>query len=149
MSFSRTIAAVFAAAGVAAAALAAPHAAVAAGANVCGLVTAPEATAAMGAASLPGKLRVGKRSTSCRWYSADRTKNVFVQTIGADDMQGALQLGGKKISGIGDDAVWAAGSLFVKKGGKYMQVGLYRTAGSMQTMDAQIVPLGKAAAGRM
>jgi len=118
-------------------------------ANACGLVTAGEASAAMGVTSLPGKGRVTRHGSSCRYYSPNHTMNVFVQTAEAGDMIGAGQLGGKPVSGIGDKAIWAAGSLFIQKGGKYAQVGLYRTAASMQTMDPQIVPLAKTAAGRM
>ncbi len=117
--------------------------------NACVLVTVPEATAAMGAPSLPGKPRGTRHGTSCRFYSADHQKNVFVQTIQAGDMLGAAQLGGKPVAGIGDKAIWASGSLFVQKGANYAQIGLYRNAASMQQMDPQIVPLGKIAAGRM
>jgi hypothetical protein len=118
-------------------------------ADVCGLVTTAEATAAMGAASLPGKPHTGRSGSSCRYYSADHKMNVFVQTSGAEDMMGAAQVGGKPVNGIGDKAVWAAGSIFVQKGGKVMQVGLYRSAHSMEKMDPQIVPLAKTVAGRM
>jgi hypothetical protein len=118
-------------------------------ADVCALVTTAEASAAMGVASLPGKPHTSRRATSCRYYSADHTKNVFVQTSAAGDMMGAAQLGGKPVGGVGDRAVWAAGSIFVQKGGKVMQVGLYRSAQSMQTMDPQVVPLAKIVAGRM
>ena len=112
---------------VACALVAAP--APASAADVCGLVTTAEASTAMGASSLPG--------------------NVFVQTSGTGDMIGAGQMGGKAVSGIGDKAVWAAGSIFVQKGAKVMQVGLYRSAHSMEKMDPQIVPLAKIVAGRM
>lgn len=46
-------------------------------------------------------------------------------------------------------AIWASGSLFVQKGGKFAQVGLYLSPASMQQMDPGIVALGKIAAGRM
>jgi hypothetical protein len=118
-------------------------------ADICALVTTAEASAAMGVASLPGKPHMSRRATSCRYYSADHTKNVFVQTSAAGDMMGAGQIGGKPVNGIGDKAIWAAGSIFVQKGGKVMQVGLYRSAQSMQTMDPQVVPLAKIVAGRM
>jgi delta 1-pyrroline-5-carboxylate dehydrogenase len=137
-----------AAAFLASAVTAAPLAASAAP-NVCALVTVAEASSAMGAASLPGKPHTSRQSTSCRYYSSDHTKNVFVQTSEAGDMMGAQQIGGKPLAGIGDKAIWAAGSLFVQKGGKYMQVGLYRNAASMQKMDPQIVSLAKTVAGRM
>jgi hypothetical protein len=118
-------------------------------ADMCALVTTAEASSAMGVASLPGKARSTRRGSSCRYYSADHTKNVFVQTAEAGDMIGAGQLGGKPLGGIGDKAIWAAGSIFVQKGGKVMQVGLYRSAQSMQKMDPQVVPLAKTVAGRM
>ena len=120
-----------------------------AAADACALVTAAEATAAMGAPSLPGKPRATRRGSSCRYYSANHQMNVFVQTVQAGDMLGAQQLGGKAVPGVGDKAIWAAGSLFVQKGGKFAQIGLYRNAASMQHMDPQIVPLGKTAAARM
>jgi hypothetical protein len=121
----------------------------AAAANACALVTVAEASSAMGASSLPGKARATRRGTSCRYYSPNHTMNVFVQTIEAGDMMGAAQLGGKTIAGVGDKAIWAMGSLFVQKGSRYAQIGLYRSAKSMQTMDPQIVALGRVAASRM
>lgn len=121
----------------------------AAGMNACALVTTAEASAAMHVKSLPGKALTDKSGSSCRYYSPDHTKNVFVQSGSADDMTGAMQMGGKTVPGIGDKAVWAMGSLFVQKGGKVAQVGLYLNAASMKTMDAAIVPLGRAAASRM
>jgi hypothetical protein len=118
-------------------------------ADMCALVTTAEASSAMGVASLPGKARATRRGSSCRYYSSDHTKNVFVQTAEGGDMIGAGQLGGKSLSGIGDKAIWAGGSIFVQKGGKVIQVGLYRSAHSMEKMDPQIVPLAKTVAGRM
>jgi hypothetical protein len=117
--------------------------------NPCTLVTTAEASAAMGVSSLPGKPHTSRHASSCRFYSADHTKNVFVQTLGADDMIGAAQIGGKPVPGIGDKALWIGGSMYVKKGGNYMQVGLYRNAESMKTMDPAIIPLAKTVAGRM
>ena len=64
--------------------------------NPCTLVTTAEATAAMGATSLPGKPHTSKQSSSCRFYSTDHTKNVFVQTADAGDMQGSKQFGDRK-----------------------------------------------------
>jgi hypothetical protein len=64
-------------------------------------------------------------------------------------MIGAAQLGGKAVPGVGDKAIWSSGSLFVQKGGKVAQVGLYLSAASMEKMDPAIVTLGRAAAGRM
>lgn len=118
-------------------------------ANACALVTAAEASTAMRVTSLPGKARATRRGSSCRYYSPDHKMNVFVQTAEAGDMIGAAQLGGKAVAGIGDKAVWSSGSLFVQKGGKVAQVGLYLSAASMQKMDPAIVTLGRAAAGRM
>ncbi|MDB5071981.1 MAG: hypothetical protein JWM87_3092 [Candidatus Eremiobacteraeota bacterium] len=103
----------------------------------------------MGVTSLPGKARPTRRGSSCRYYSPNHQMNVFVQTVSAGDMIGATQLGGKTVPGVGDKAVWAGGSLFVQKGGKVAQVALYLNAASMEKMDAAIVPLGRAAAGRM
>ena len=103
----------------------------------------------MPSASLPGKRHTSRRSTSCRYYSSDHTKNVFVQTSAAGDMMGAQQIGGKPVAGVGDKAIWAGGSVFVQKGGKYMQVGLYRNRASMEKMDPEIIPLAKTVAGRM
>jgi hypothetical protein len=147
MRIFRAAAAVLFAVGAATAPLSPPAASAAV--DPCKLVTTAEASTAMGASSLPGKLHKGRAGSSCRYYSPDHKMNVFVQAIGPADMQGASQLGGKNVSGIGDQAVWAAGSLFIRKGGNFAQVGLYRTAGSMEHMDPQIIPLAKAAASRM
>jgi hypothetical protein len=120
-----------------------------AAADACALVTVAEASAAMGAPSLPGKPRPTRHGSSCRYYSANHQMNVFVQTVQPGDMIGAQQLGGKAVPGVGDKAIWASGSLFVQKGGNVAQIGLYRSAASMEHMDPQIVTLGKSAAGRM
>ena len=117
--------------------------------NPCALATAADATTAMGVTSLPGKPHTGRLGSSCRYYSPDHTKNVFVQIVTAGDMMGAAQVGGKSVPGIGDKAVWAAGSMFVQKGGQTVQVELYLSAASMQKMDPAIVPLAKTVAGRM
>jgi hypothetical protein len=103
----------------------------------------------MGVASLPGKPQTSRHASSCRYYSADHKKDVFVQTADAGDMIGAGQLGGKPVSGIGDKAIWAGGTMFVQKGGKYVSVGLYLNAASQKTMDPALVPLAKTVAGRM
>ena len=103
----------------------------------------------MGVTSLPGKPHTSRHASSCRFYSADHTKNVFVQTLDAGDMTGAAQIGGKPVPGIGDKALWIGGSMYVKKGGNYMQVALYLNPGSMNKMDPAIVPLAKIVAGRM
>ena len=117
--------------------------------NPCALVTTADASTAMGVTSLPGKPHTSRHASSCRFYSADHKKNVFVQTLDADDMAGAAQIGGKSVPGIGDKALWIAGSMYVKKGGNYMQVGLYLKPESMKTMDPAIIPLSKTVAGRM
>jgi hypothetical protein len=39
--------------------------------------------------------------------------------------------------------------MFVQKGGKVVQVGLYLNEASMKNMDPAIVPLAKTVAGRM
>jgi hypothetical protein len=140
---------VLAVATAASAALTTSAPAFAAPSNPCTLVTTAEAASAMGTASLPGKPHTSRGTTSCRFYSSDHTKNVYVQIVEAGDMIGAGQLGGKPVAGIGDKAVWASGSMFVQKGAKYVQVGLYRSAASMEKMDPQIVPLARTVAGRM
>ena len=117
--------------------------------NPCALATMADASTAMGVASLPGKPHTSRHASSCRYYSADHTKNVFVQTADAGDMTGAVQFGGKPVAGIGDKAVWAGGSMFVQKGTKYVQVGLYLNKASLKSMDPALVPLAKTVAGRM
>jgi hypothetical protein len=117
--------------------------------NACALVTTAEASTAMRVASLPGKARPTRKGSSCRYYSPDHRMNVFVQTVGADDMVGAGQLGGKPVAGVGDRAIWASGSLFIQKHGQYAQIGLYLSPASMEKMDPAIIPLGKTAASRM
>lgn len=148
MPLPRTAVAILVAA-LTSASAALPIAAAAAPPGACALVTAAESSAAMGVTSLPGKARATRHGSSCRYYSPNHQMNVFVQTVEAGDMMGAAQLGGKSVPGVGDKAVWASGSLFVQKGGKYAQVGLYLSPASMQRMDPAIVALGKAAASRM
>ena len=75
--------------------------------------------------------------------------NVFLKILGAGEMVGAAQLGGKPVPGVGDKALWAAGTLFIQKGGSFASVGLYLSPASMQRMDPAIVTLGMLAAGRM
>jgi len=134
---------------VATATIAAPLAAQAGTSNPCALVTAADASTAMGVASLPGKPHTSRRGSSCRYYSPNHQMNVYVQNVTAGDLIGATQLGGRAVSGIGDKAIWSAGSMFVQKGGKVVQVGLYLSPASMQKMDPAIVPLAKTVAGRM
>ena len=117
--------------------------------NACTLITAAEASAAMGVTSLPGKARPTRKGSSCRYYSPDHKMNVFVQTVGATDIAGAGQLGGKAVPGVGDQAIWAMGSLFLRKGGQFAQIGLYLSPKSMEHMDPAVVTLGKTAASRM
>jgi hypothetical protein len=121
--------------------------------NPCALVTTAEASTAMRVSSLPGKPHTSRGSSSCRYYSPDHTKNVYIQILQAGDMTGAAQLagplGGKSISGIGDKALWVAGSMYVQKGGSYVQVALYLNPASMKKMDPGVIPLAKTVAGRM
>jgi hypothetical protein len=150
MTTSRTLAAYFVAAATAVAAAATMPVPAAAGTtNACALVTAAEASSAMGVTSLPPKARPTRRGTSCRYYSPDHKMNVFVQTVTGGDLIGAAQLGGTAVPGVGDKAIWAAGSLFIRKGNNSAQIGLYRSAASMEHMEPAIVTLGKTAAGRM
>lgn len=150
MSISRTANAfLLAVALMTPAAMTAPTAASAGTSDPCALATAGDASKAMGVSSLPGKPHASRRARSCRYYSPNHLMNVFVQTGDAGDMIGAGQLGGKPVPGIGDKAIWAAGSIFVQKGGKVVQVGLYLSSASMQKMDPAIVPLAKTVAGRM
>lgn len=117
--------------------------------NPCALVTMAEASTAMSVPSLPGKPHTSRRGSSCRYYSPDHKKNVYVQIVQAGDMTGAGQLGGKPVPGIGDQALWSYGSMFVKKGGSYVQVALYLNPASMQKMEPGVIPLAKTVAGRM
>jgi hypothetical protein len=134
---------------VASATITAPLAARAGTSDPCALVTTADASTAMHVASLPGKPHASRRGASCRYYSPNHQMNVYVQNVQAGDMIGATQLGGKAVPGIGDKAIWSGGSMFVQKGGKVVQVGLYLNAASMQKMDPAIVPLAKTVAGRM
>lgn len=115
----------------------------------CALITVAEATAAMGVPSQAGLRHSGRAGESCRFYSPDHQMNVFVKLAEAGDLMGARQLGGKTMPGIGDEAVWAGGTIFIRKGAHFASVGLYLNANSMKSIDPQLLVLGKAAAGRM
>ena len=115
----------------------------------CALLTRAEVSAALGAAAgagIPDKTRGGNR---CQWSSPDQQRIVYLTIVQAWDFQLARTGGGKLVHGIGEEAVWATGSLFIRKGSVYVQVGLYLSDTSMKAMDPEILDLGKAVAGRM
>jgi hypothetical protein len=125
-------------------------AAAAGSSDACALVTQDEATAAMGAKAAAGIAKTDHDGyTSCRYYDPTKTKNVFVQFVDPKlaDQMGAM--GGKDVAGVGDKATWLSGSIFVTKGAKAAQVGLYLSGNSLKTMDAGEPALAKTAADRM
>jgi len=128
---------------------AAPAAAAGSG-DACALVTASEASAAMGATAAAPIARTGSDGyTSCRYYDPTKTKNVFVQFVDPKLAEQMGAMGGKEVAGVGDKATWLSGSIFITKGGKAAQVGLYLSADSMKAMDPGEATLAKAAADRM
>jgi len=131
-----------------AAATAAPAAAAAN--DACALVTQAEASTAMGAsAAAPIAKTDHDGYTSCRYYDPTKTKNVFVQYVDPKIAEQMGPMGGKDVAGVGDKATWLAGSIFVTKGGKAAQIGLYLNANSMKAMDPGESALAKTAADRM
>lgn len=117
--------------------------------DLCALITRSEASAALGAAVEPGSPERALGSYACRWYSPDGEKELFVTVVQARDVQRARSFGGRLVPGIGEEAVWALGSLFIRKGASCVQVGLHLSANSMKAMDQEILTLGRAVAGRM
>ena len=115
----------------------------------CALLTRAEVAAALGAAAGPGSPDKARGCNRCQWTSPDEQKIAFVTIVQAWDFQLARTGGGKLVHGIGEEAVWATGSLFIRKGSAFVQVGLYLGDTSMKAMDPEILELGKAAAGRM
>jgi len=122
----------------------------AAAGDACALVTQAEATTALGSAAQAGIAKTDHDGyTSCRYYDATKTKNVFVQFLDPKLADNMTMMGGKEVAGVGDKATWLSGSIFFQKSGKAAQVGLYLSPASMQTMDPGEVDLAKTAAGRM
>lgn len=91
--------------------------------NPCTLATQSEVSTAMGHASEPGQYHplVGGR---CNFYDARSQYEIFLQSF---DVAGVLdslaQMGGQRISGIGEGAVFSDGSVYVWKGGRGIQIG--------------------------
>jgi hypothetical protein len=128
---------------------AAPAAAAATG-DACALVTQVEASTAMDAsAAAPIAKTDHDGYTSCRYYDPTKTKNVFVQYVDPKIAEQMGPMGGKPVAGVGDSATWLAGSIFVTKGGKAAQIGLFLSPNSMKTMDPAESALAKTAADRM
>lgn len=91
--------------------------------NPCTLATQSEVAAAMGHASEPGQYHplVGGR---CNFYDARSEYEIFLQSFDVAGLPDSLaQMGGQRISGIGEQAVFSDGSFYVWKGGRGIQIG--------------------------
>ncbi|MGC1105764.1 MAG: hypothetical protein WA876_04430 [Candidatus Acidiferrales bacterium] len=136
------------AASQAASASATPRSASHAAFNPCTLATQLEVSEAMGHASGPGQYHplVGGR---CNFYDARSQYEIFLQSF---DVAGLLdsiaQMGGQRISGIGEKAVFSYGSLYVWKDGRGMQIG-FLLPHPITQMTPAAEKLTKTIAGRM
>jgi hypothetical protein len=104
----------------------------------------------MGVAAEAGKEAQGTSGATCRYYSPDHTRNVFVQMMSpatVNGMESTLHL--KPLAGVSVPAYWLAGSVFMAKGAQAAQVTLYMSMGSMQKMEPGVVPLAKLVAARL
>jgi hypothetical protein len=120
--------------------------------NPCKLVSRAEAARAMGEASSPAIVSTFRGNASCRYYNAAKTKNVFLRNVSFPEFASAkLSRSGKPVPvpGVGDEAFWMLGSLFVRKAGNYEQVSLYLSANSTIRMEPGLPSLSKLAASRM
>lgn len=117
--------------------------------DACALVSAADAAAALGAAAGRGRPERAQGSNACRWAGPDPERHLFVAIVPAGDLHRARSFGGRPLTGIGDEAVWFLGTLFIRKGLLCVQVSLYLGPDSMKAMDAEILTLGRAVAGRM
>lgn len=117
----------------------------------CKLVSQGEAGNAMGESAKPAIRSTFHNNPSCRYYNASKTKNVFLVNVGSAEFARAKQFRGSPmpVPGVGDEAFWKFGSLFVRRGANYEQVGLYLNGNSMKQMEPGVQALGKLAAGRM
>ena len=116
----------------------------------CKLVSQAEASKALAAAAQAGEKAQGTSGATCRYYSPDHTKNVFVQMMSpatVNGMESTLHL--KPLAGVSVPAYWLAGSVFMAKGAQAAQVTLYTGVSSMQKMEPGLVPLAKLVAGRL
>jgi len=101
----------------------------AAAGDACALVTQAEATTALGSAAQAGIAKTDHDGyTSCRYYDATKTKNVFVQFLDPKLADNMTMMGGKEVAGVGDKATWLSGSIFFQKGGKAAQDSLARVS---------------------
>ncbi|MGB6876243.1 MAG: hypothetical protein WBD87_09440 [Candidatus Acidiferrales bacterium] len=91
--------------------------------NPCTLATQSEVTEAMGHALGPGQYHplVGGR---CNFYDARSQYEIFLQSFDVAGLPDSIaQMGGQRISGIGEKAVFSDGLLYVWKNGRGMQIG--------------------------
>jgi hypothetical protein len=116
----------------------------------CKLVSQADASKAFGAAAGAGEVAQGTSGATCRYYSVDHTKSVFVQMMSpatVNGMETTLHL--KPLAGVSAPAYWLAGSVFMVKRTQAVQLTVYTGMGSMTKMEPGLVPLAKLVAGRL
>jgi hypothetical protein len=118
----------------------------------CKLVSQAEAATAMGEAARPGIASAVLNNVSCRYYNTAKTKNVWVRNMSSSQFATSkgFQAGNPvPVSGVGDEAFWMLGSLFIHKGTNYEQVSLFLSTNSMKRMEPNLPALGKLVASHL
>ena len=147
MKHAFTIAFAFTIAAAAAPASAAP--------NPCALVTAAEASRAMGMPALPAKPDAGDENTECRYYNAAKDENVVVQVHhkAADFPDYLLAVKDphiKHLPQIGPKAFLSSNMVWMVKHGTYVTIGMGKGMGEDHPeFNARLIKLGTLAASRM
>jgi hypothetical protein len=113
----------------------------------CALVTQADASAALGAPALAANS--GAHGT-CRFWTKDHKRLVYVKTIDAHAYDVVQNAGASPVADVAPNALFFNGSVFLKKGDSYAQVGLLGVPGNPgPPASAKLVTLAKAAASRM
>ncbi len=118
----------------------------------CKLVSQAAATKAMGEAANPGIASSSWNNVSCRYFNAAKTKNVFVRNMSSSQFatsKGFRAGNPVPVPGVGDEAFWMLGSLFVRKGTNYEQLSLFLSPNSVKRMEPNLPALGRIAASNM
>ena len=116
----------------------------------CALVTQSEASTALGVPAMPGVAKSLGGSIVCRYFSRDKKKQVSVATITAGDYAMVQKAGTPALDGIGTDALYFGGSIYIQKGAAFARVGLLRSMADMAIAPPPaLVVLAKAIASRL
>lgn len=118
----------------------------------CKLVSQAEAAKAMGEASRPGIASRVPNNVSCRYYNTAKTKNVFVRNMSSSEFATSKGFQGGHpvpVRGVGDEAFWMLGSLFIREGTNYEQLSLFLSTNSMKRMEPNLPALGRLVASHM